>query len=330
VVARDVAGNEGVLEMNVRNSGEGREVRWWAVAPWTSEINGLYFRDDLMVGEPVHTGGWDGASWAARERDLRGKIVELQRPMRTMWSPMYVTLVPADTGAAVEVPRLEQFAGPERSRRLGPPGNVKIVLDEGTLYGDAVVYAAPEYGIDADKGPGLSQRSHAVRIGPYSLSLRSDMSIRFDVDAADTTDAVYRLTERTGRWAYYRSTTDGDTVSTKARRPGVYAVFSDTTPPAIRPPAVASRRIYATGERMREIVVAIDDAGSGVDYDRCAILLAGVQQIARWDVSTRKFFILVRDENIMGPQALTVVAYDNIGHRSQLAATIDIPRRTRR
>jgi hypothetical protein len=76
--------------------------------------------------------------------------------------------------------------------------------------------------------------------------------------------------------------------------------------------------------------VAIDDSGSGVDYDRCAVFLGGVRQIARWDLSARKFFILLRDENIMGPQALTVVAYDNIGHRTELDATIDIPRRTRR
>jgi hypothetical protein len=153
------------------------------------------------------------------------------------------------------------------------------------------------------------------------------MTIRVAVGKPDSTDAIYRHSERSRKWVYYPSTVSGDTVSTTAKRPGVYAVFSDATPPEIRSPRIAQRLVYATGRRIPEIRVPILDGGSGVDFDRCAVFLDGIRQIARWDIRSKKLLVLIRDENIMGQRAVSVVAYDNVGHRTQLDTTVDIPRR---
>jgi hypothetical protein len=218
------------------------------------------------------------------------------------------------------------IAGEYRSLDF-PDLGLELRIDERTLYTDQMFYATTGPGTAADRNPELAARSGDVQVGPYSMSLKADMTLVFDVEAPDTTDAIYRRSERNGKWVFYPSEREESAVSTRAMRPGVYGVFRDVTPPAIRTPVVARRLIYATGAHLPEIRVAIDDEGSGVDDGRCAIYLDGVEQIARWDGRAKKLFVLLRDKNIMGTKALTVVAYDNVGHRTQLDTRVDIPPR---
>jgi hypothetical protein len=217
-------------------------------------------------------------------------------------------------------------AFPGQARVLDFPGlGLQIGVGERTAYGDVVFYTTVWDG-ETGNDQRLGLRSRPVQIGPFSLALRADMTLRFHVDAPDSVDAVYRRSERGGKWVFYPSEREGDTVSTAAKRPGVYAVFADAAPPAILRPMVAQRRIHALGRSVPEVQIRVEDTGSGVDYDRCAVFLDGVPQIVRWDGRLKKLFVLIRDENIMGTQALTVVAYDNVGHRTQLDAHVDIPR----
>jgi len=297
----DSAGNESELVATLvhtrRDAGRARVRRWEGELPGWFFLGGVASRDDTPGADTA--GVWGAGPGQAAAAG----------------SPFFLAGV---------------RAGEDRSVRV-PGYGLEVDFSPRTLYGDAVVYAArpttPERSREGDE---LVSRTPEVQIGPYSLALRSDVRIRFAVPGCDSSDAVYRQSPRSGKWVYYASDAANDTVSTAALRPGVYAVFSDRTPPRIAPPVVSRRTMHATGERLPQLVVPIEDTGSGVDYDRCAIFLAGIEQIARWDLSSRKFFVLLRDENIMGPQALTVVAYDNIGHRSQLDTTVDIPRRTRR
>jgi hypothetical protein len=300
VLVTDAAGESSELRAHVRTGlGNGTS----AAAFVETEMHGAYFHEDLMVirdQEPPRI---------VQASDLADKVLSVP--------------LPADPGAWY-VAALR--AGVKRRIDFHELG-LSLVHTERTAYTDNTLYAVERAGPVAPKNPELSPRFRSVRIGPYSLSLRADVEIRFAVGSPDTTDAIYRQSERSGKWVHYASTIEGDTVSTTAKRPGVYGVFSDETAPTIKQPRVARRLIYASGAKIPEIVIPIVDEGSGVDYKRCAVFVDGIKQIARWDVRAKKLFVLIRDVNIMGPRAMSIVAYDNIGHRSQLDTTIDILRR---
>jgi len=332
VVVTDAAGNRSELAFTVLSGISSRRARARAASPPEGgDIPGVYVYEDMVsvrrghgiAWEEAPAGAWDDPFGIARVAAGEGLA---ERPATLRLADGHeLTFIGAHAGEA------HTFAFPA----LG----VAIDMAASTLYGDVVVYAGPgpsstEHARRRERAAAdhveLVPRTAPVRIGPFGLALAADMTIRFALDGPDSDDAVFRRTERSGRWVYYPSTISGDTVSTTAKRPGVYAVFADRTPPVIRTPLVGTRLVYATGAKVPELVVAIDDDGSGVDYDRCAIFIAGVRQIARWDLSSRRFFITLDDEDIMGPRAVTVVAYDAIGHRSQLDTTVEFPRRTRR
>jgi hypothetical protein len=210
-----------------------------------------------------------------------------------------------------------------------PELKLQLVTGERTLYADQVLYAAPwrrVAGLDEQKD--LVPAAGPVRIGPYSATLRADMEIRFLSSRLDSTTAIYRLNERKQKWVFYESEAAEGVLSTTAKRPGVYAVFSDETGPRIGKPFTRWRTSYATGKKRPEIVAPVEDAGAGLDYRKTAVFLAGAEQIAYWDSQAKKLFVVVGDPNIMGRQAISVVAYDQAGNRSQLDATIEIPRTT--
>ena len=222
------------------------------------------------------------------------------------------------------------FRGGEGVSLQLPALSLQLVVGEATNYGDQVMYATTWSSADPVSNGELVPRSESVLLGPYTMGLGADFELRFlssrPGGLADTADAIYRLNEKKNEWSHYRSVVDGAMISTTARRPGVYAVLSDEYAPEILRPFTSWRRSYATGANRPEIVVPIGDAGSGVDDERCSIYLNGVKQIARWDGNAKKMFVIVKDQNIMGTQAISIVAYDKIGNRSQLDTTIEIPK----
>ena len=199
---------------------------------------------------------------------------------------------------------------------------VRVVIPGGTVHFDPGVY--PEW-IIANRPMVLRTTSGPVVIGPYSVVLRADMEIRFNSSRFDSSSAIYRLNERKGQWVYYKSTLVGPALSTTARRPGVYGVFNDEHGPRIRKPFVRKHKSYATGIVLPAVVVPVEDTGSGVDHRRTSVSLDGIEQIAYWDSQDKKLFMVVRDPNIMGARAIQVVAFDQVGNRSQLDATVEIP-----
>ncbi len=273
-------------------------------------------RDDKLQREEI--GIREGRWWIVSAEEVADRPLQLRRGDHdpTPWS-LHSYIASARAGVATTL-------------RFTDRDFLEIEFGERTLYEDAILWVGTSYShLIRNHNPwqgALQSRSGLVKIGPFSLSLRADMQIRFRIDDPDSTCAIFRENVRTHKWVHYASTIEGDTVATTAKRPGVYAVFSDATPPSIGKPVMTRRLMYATGQRINELVIAIKDGGSGVDYRRCVVLLDGIKQIARWDGRAKKLFVLLRDRNIMGPRAITVVAYDNIGHRSQLDTTVDIPR----
>ncbi len=207
-----------------------------------------------------------------------------------------------------------------------PHLNLQLIVGERSLYTDLILYATSWSDEAESVNPReLLPRADPVRLGPYSVTLRNDVEIRFLADRLDSTAAIYRLNERKGEWVFYESTVHRGLITTTAKRPGVYAVFADKFGPRIRRPFVRERMSYATGESRPEIAIPLEDSGSGVDYRRTSVYVAGIEQFAYWDSRSKKLLVVVRDQNIMGPQAISIVAYDKIGNRSHLDTTVDLP-----
>jgi len=320
----------------------------------------FYYRDG--ADWPPAPAGWENARLPAAtgqpEMYFRGPFVSIRGGLSDK-VPLVRGPVPADRAAAavIEGYRLpnvydardlsegpfELYSGSESGRgrvnligvKKGLPtsvsfpgsgGELQLIFGKRTLYQDAVLYSSqwqePSGGVNSGE---LIQRSDPVVIGPYSVVLRADMEIRFNSSRFDSSSAIYRLNERKGQWVYYKSTLVGPALSTTARRPGVYGVFNDEHGPRIRKPFVRKHKSYATGIVLPAVVVPVEDTGSGVDHRRTSVSLDGIEQIAYWDSQDKKLFMVVRDPNIMGARAIQVVAFDQVGNRSQLDATVEIP-----
>ena len=330
VTARDRAGNAAELVFHFLDASAEDPTAWPAgrcggEIPWDDEVGGqgFFFEDFATLwgaGRPVD-------EWRAR-LGQRGIAWEPGAPLRA--ADLSAVPVELPDNAHPDAPGMWLFAiarGQSRSVSLSALG-LELVFGERSLYTDAVLYAREwrELGTAAARGE-LVQRGLGVRLGPYSLALRADLEIRFIVEGSDSADAVYRLNEDKGEWVYYPSVASGVLVSTTARRPGVYAVFADRLPPKVRQPFLSTRRSYATGVSVPEIVVPIEDAGSGVDYERTAIYVDGVRRIARWDAVAKKMFVPLGDQNIIEPLVVSAVVFDRVGNRTRADATLAAPPR---
>lgn len=315
VTARDRAGNESTLTFFV-DADDGPGARPDPGAG--GEIEGVHFFEGLLAvhpDAPLPLGGWA----AALGLDPAGEgLVAVASQMGGV-----PVALPVGSGRSVRV--AGAAAGQRRTLRFDDL-DIEVEIGDGSLYGDQVVYATRWMpGVSASGSGGLERRTRPVRIGPYAMTLRADMTIRFVGLAADSTDAIYRLNERKGEWVYYDSTVRADVVATTAKRPGIYAVLRDRRPPRIGGPTLRARQRYADGSPFAELVVPIEDDGSDVDDENVEISIGGARQIARWDFVSKKMFIEITDPNIIGPQTVIVTAYDQIGNVSRLEATVEFP-----
>ncbi len=240
--------------------------------------------------------------------------------------PYEVSFQPYEAGKSTSLYIVGVRAGQPRSVPFAAL-NLEVIFGERTFAADKVVFAAPWSGRGQDLVMGqLVRHNWPVLIGPYSALLERDMEIRFIVPDATPNHAVFRLNERKLEWQYYPSVVHRDVVATTAKRPGVYAVLSDNEPPSILRPVVKRWQSHSGKVVRNEIHVPIEDTGSGFDPERGGAYLNGIKQIARWDGTDKKWFIQIYDKNIIGQQAISIVAYDQIGNRTQLDTTIDVPR----
>jgi hypothetical protein len=269
----------------------------------------LYVRNDFVSGRspfgdlivPAAPAEIASAS-VARAESFRGEPVEIRCGGETA----FVFGVSAGEARTVELPAFD----------------LELEYGEGTLFTDIVQYVSRWDGQHSPRD--LSPVHPPVRIGPGGAVLAEDLTIRFTGEA-DSVSAVYRLNERKGEWVFYPSETGGTSISTTAKRPGVYAAFSDPLPPRIVTPVVGQRKSYATGALRPELVIGIEDNGSGVDYKNTTVEVGGKKRVFYWDNPVKKLFVAVGDDNIMGRQKVSITAFDNAGNSSHLEYTVEIP-----
>jgi len=318
IVVSDAAGNTSRLQFVFRGDDDSSET----ARPWpdTPEANGIYGRNGLLCAQTTPR-GVDASAW----QGIAGAVSGGNNTIVLTAAALGPAPISLPVGRGGDAPRLYAVGlRPEQARSIRfAPLDVELIVGARCFYGEQVLWMRrPPPGMQpAGKGPELVVRGKPVLFGPASLVLKADVELRFTSGPYDSTDAIYR--QGGDGWDFYASVRDHDVISTMCRRPGLYAVFSDRFAPAIRRPVLHMRKPYSGGTAVRELVVPVEDAGSGVDDERTIIEVAGQRQIARWDFVSKKFFVTVREPNIIGDQDVRVVAFDQAGNHSEIDTTIN-------
>jgi hypothetical protein len=208
------------------------------------------------------------------------------------------------------------------------PFEFTVTYAEGSLFGDAVVFAVGEGEARAPRQRSLVPRSPAIRLGPAGLVLKKNVTVRFDVARPTPRDAVYRSASAEGPWSFLASAVDSAGVAAAIDRPGVFSVIRDATAPWIGNARVVVATSYADGDSTYEVHIPIDDEGAGLDESRTEVFVGGSKRIWRWDFVAKKIIVALRDEPIIGPQSVSVVAFDRSGNTSKADATVTVEART--
>ncbi len=316
IIALDYAGNQARLDFRFYINGPADAVPPTdaTCTPFAgSETSCLFIRDDFVSGRRPLS-----------EILVRPALDEAGKGSVARVSSFYKQPVAArcgETGTDALIYLFGVRAGVASTVDL-PATNLRLEYSRESAYTDMVQYVSPWNGTSSDGE--LELESSPIQIGPYGTVLAADMKIRFN-GAPDSSYAVYRLNEKKLEWVYYTSETDESSVSTTAKRPGVYGVFSDRVAPRVHEPVVGTWKSYATGRTRPEIAIGIEDNGSGVDFEKTTVLLDGDEQIFYWDNRRKKLFVVVRGDNIIGQREIQITAFDKIGNQSVRKSTIVIP-----
>ncbi len=270
----------------------------------------------LATGKPgrqVKTGTTQtsAAYFTASTADFDGSIVTLHFKSGTQQPTVY--LVPARAA----VTKLLVF----------PDIGATLRLFGRSLYGNCFIYLSewhfPKWKRPMEKE--LALRSKIIFLGPLSLALRSSIEISLHLqETGNGSEGIYRLDEKKGKWDFISTVASRDSARFQTRQPGIFAAFSDRRPPRIHKPSVRKHLMYAKGWAFPQVVIRIDDNGSGLDVTETSVQIDGEKQIARWDEVAKKIFVLLRDKKMAGSRKLKVVAVDCVGNTSHLEANVSI------
>ena len=316
VRAIDRAGNESVATVPFR---VGTARAPGAVGAAQSGLPGAYFFGDLMAVEP---GALTLASVETPQRSPGDWLVFDATGPRP---PATLDFVQGEREFGVHAFTVPGSGGVSRSF---PALGINLLTTEKSLFSDAFMYVAPWGGPASAKAEtGLTPASRPVQLGPLSLALNKTVEMKFAIDGApDGREAVYRLNVARGEWGFAGVETAEDSVSVRIGAPGIYRVFVDKTPPQIGKAQLKSRLSYATNEQVPEIVIPIDDRGSGIDAGATHVMIDGHKQIARWDGFTKLLHVTLRDKTVRNSHDVAIVAVDRVGNSSRVESTVELSR----
>jgi hypothetical protein len=295
-----------------------------------AELPGCFFLGDLLSLHPEAI-AWGAIPRAAETSDAATipEPLEWAATVRETAGPWSFGVTHSGTVQPVNVYPVTAGEVTSGSLSMSSGGDVRVTTRDESFYADAFMYLTEWPGrVDKTVYPRdeMTPLTAAARLGPLALVCKGSIEIAFSLEReGDGREAVYRLRPREKKWSFVSSFVKADTVSAYIGSPGVYAVFTDTLPPRIKSPIVASRTSYATGKDSPELVIPIADEGCGLDYENTEILIDETKQIARWDGFLQKMFILLENKNVIGEHDLRVVAVDRVGNTSQIVSKFHVP-----
>ncbi len=301
VVALDTAGNHAEVTFRYVDAPAGtggRRPRAGPRAPVLApDLAGAFFADGFAaVRDTV----------VVRAVDLAGRVRALPGGADGDTATVYLTGFVRGGVGDVEVPAL----------------GVTVSVAPGTLFGDGVVFVTRAQTEHAKTANGLVSVSDPVRVGPAGWVTRRGFDLRIEAPGCGEHDAVYRFDDRKRTWSFLGGARDAAGITARSTRPGVFAVLRDGTPPWLGAPQLAWPASYATGLPVAEILVPVEDRGSGIDDTRITVTVGGRERYARWDFAKKKIVVTLRGEPIIGPQPVHVVVFDKAGNQSVADATV--------
>jgi hypothetical protein len=99
-------------------------------------------------------------------------------------------------------------------------------------------------------------------------------------------------------------------------RPGVYAVFADSTAPALKRLAFTRRAPGSGFFKGKLYYVPVRDGGSGVDAESAAAILNGERVVCEYDEYRSRLAIPIPASYPAGPARLRVEIADHSGNRA--------------
>jgi hypothetical protein len=318
VVALDVAGNAAEVLFHYVDSPAappaGRTPSNARAPVISPDLAGAYFADGFAVvatggdGPPLgeHSAAAAPGTVTLRASDLAGRVRALAGAADGDTATVYASGLLRGAGGSLRVPAL----------------GVSVSVPPDGLFGDGVVFVTRAQTGRVTANNGLVMVSDPVRVGPVGWVTRRGFDVRLEAPGSTERDAVFRFDDRKRTWSFLAGERDAAGITARSTRPGVFAVLRDTTPPWLGSPQLTWPQSYATGKPYAEILVPVEDSGSGIDDTRITVTVGGVERYARWDFAKKKIVVALRDEPIIGPQPVHVVVFDKAGNQSVADATV--------
>lgn len=335
VTAEDYAGNRASETIQVvKDSGPPTFAPGTAFAAWQSSIgfDGYTLRASADFGEPVN----------------RAPTLVIHDPGGTVETPMRLGYDHAgrETYTAgwlpespvAQVKAYMEGIGMSREEheytfvRRGAPaqrfvfGDVIIETAPDSPYGTLGFEVTPLQSSSRSSESELISTGAACSLAPLDLPVDAPITLRLPLPHGDAANRVQIFRREKDKWGRIDTVKESGTASVSVKRLGVYALFDDTTPPAItvlRPTSVLSLPPSATATPRRpDIRIRATDMGSGIEFFHATyngkwILLAydPEQDLLEWE----------QDEDLpAGPGMLLIEVRDYAGNtaRRELALTI--------
>ena len=168
-----------------------------------------------------------------------------------------------------------------------------------------------EASVPGSGAPGLEQVT-----APFSLDFPIEgyaRPLRCGFDSGRAA-GLYRWTGTAGWRCVGVPGTEGGMVD--VRRPGVHAVFADTSAPVLKRLAF-TRRNEGSGFFKRKLhYVSVQDGGSGVDAESATAILNGERVVCEYDEYRSRLAIPIPASYPAGPARLRVEISDHSGNRA--------------
>ena len=200
-------------------------------------------------------------------------------------------------------------------------GDLTLSTEPDTPYG--VLYAA----VDGSDSPKVSKEQTLTPVGPVyrvwpaEAPVDAPVTLTWPQPAGEKTPfwGVYR--SGGGAWALADATIANGRIALKTRKFGSFALFSDTTPPALSDVKPKAGAVLTT--KRPEVSAAVRDAGCGIQD--IEVTCGGEWLLTAYDPEHDRIYWEQDRDLPAGPQSLQFVITDRAGNTTRLTREITLP-----
>jgi len=205
---------------------------------------------------------------------------------------------------------------------------LRLAFPDGTLFEPAALLARalPRPGDPS----GLRAIGDAIEVMPADLVLRNACQVEWRGLGADAYDNAGAPAGRLGLfvrqeagWSFVTAADSAGVWKGSTRRLGAFAVFADTVPPTIVPPA-RYRVVSASGKPAPPFSVRLTDRGSGLSGREQAVYYDERRVPAEYDPESARLTWRPRTPLVPGRHSARIEAVDRLGNRAVATVPIEV------